>query len=72
MEIYYIHMFIYAVYTVCFQIPIVSLNMIFSHYFHGYTEISQNIFSWKFGLKSRKSPGNLLVNMCMNPNVTLR
>jgi len=33
--------------------------------FYVYTEIS--VWSWKFVLKSWKSPGNPLVKMCKNP-----
>ena len=44
-------------YTVCFGILIVSLNTTFYLFFHVYTEISQNVWSWKFGLKSWKSIG---------------
>jgi len=39
-------------------------------HYHVYAEISQNIWSWKFGLKSWKSHGNPLVKMCMNPGST--
>jgi len=36
---------------------------------HFLTKISQNIWPWKFGLKSWKSLRNPLVKMCMNPPV---
>jgi len=36
-------------------------------YTHVYIEISHNVWSWKFGIKSWKGHGHLLVNMCMNP-----
>jgi len=36
---------------------------------HVHAEISQNVWSWKFGLKPWKSPENPLVNMCMNPDI---
>jgi len=41
-----------------------SIRQMF-YIFHVYTEIS--VWSWKFSLKSWKSPGNPLVNMCKNP-----
>jgi len=48
----------HGIYTVCFGILIVSLNITFSHFFVFPPEISQYFWSWKFGLRSWKSPGN--------------
>jgi len=46
---------------------ILFLCIFFKVYTRVDTEISQNVLSWKFGLKSCKGHGHLLVNMCMNP-----
>src|SRR4029434_4610326 len=53
-----------VLYTVCFGILIVSLNTTFYLFFHVYTEISQNVWSWKFGLKSWKSIGQNVYEPC--------
>ena len=53
-------------YTVCFGILIVSLNTTFYLFFHVYTEISQNVWSWKFGLKSWKSIGQNVYEPCLH------
>jgi len=42
----------FELFTACFGILFVRLNTTFSHFFVLYTEISQNVWSWKFGLKS--------------------
>jgi len=49
MDIYYIHMLISTVYTVCFGIVTVSLNAKCSYFFMFTLKISQNCWSWKFG-----------------------
>jgi len=45
------------------------LNYTFSHFYICTPEISHNLWSWKFGLRSWKSPGNPLVIMCMKPTL---
>jgi len=73
MKISYNHVFIYAEFEIInmfFQERrrTLSIRQVF-YIFHVYTEIS--VWSWTFGLKSWKSPGNALVNICKNPGFTI-
>jgi len=75
MEMCYNHVFIYAEFEIINMFfkeirskykPAYVLNTHnFFYIFRVDTEIS--VWSWKFGLKSWKSPGNPLVKMCKNP-----
>src|SRR4029434_2795421 len=54
--------------TKCTTFMTQSLNCIFKYYIsslcHVYTEISQNVWSWKFGLQSWKSIGQNVYEPC--------
>jgi len=71
LEMCYDHMFICAEFKIIYMFfkercskykPAYALD---TQNVHVYTEIS--VWSWKFGLKSWKSPGNPSVKMCKNP-----